>query len=101
MDIIMWVFAMLAIWLFSWMAAQITLYRCLYNALTADHMISMLLKDTYAMTIVGVGIWVLLPTLSSGFLAFLSVRAYMLLRINWEVIHAEFDFIKSKINNKG
>lgn len=100
MDMIMWMFALLVLWLLSWLTAQITLYKCLHNAQTADHMIRLLLRDTYAMITVGVIMWFMFPAVGGVFLAFLSVRAYILYRMNWEVIHAEFDFIKSKINKK-
>jgi hypothetical protein len=101
MDIIMWMFALLVLWLLSWLAAQVAALHSIHKAQTADQMIHIMLTDTYAMMMVGVIMWVLLPSFGHVFLAFLSVRAYILLRINWEVIHEEFDFIKSKINKKG
>ena len=80
-----------------WFSANMTAAYAIYKAKDGDHMIRIMLNDTYAMTAAGVLLWIWLPDVQL-LLWLLTLRAFVLSMTRWHVIHERFNEIKFQMD---
>lgn len=97
MDVIMFLilFTLLA-WLGAWMSVS----WAIYASKTPDDMIRFMLKDTYAMILVGMSLWLWMPDVS-WVLLLLTLRTMWIARMDWSLIHSRYDEIKRQLDKTG
>jgi hypothetical protein len=99
MDVIMFVIMLMFLYMCAWITARATVYWCIWHSTNARIMISRVINHTLIQTVLGVSVWLLLPTLSTILLAFMSLRFYFLIRMDWLRVYDEFDEIKHKLKD--
>lgn len=81
---------------FSWLSAHASVAYAIYVSSTSEGMIRFMLRDTYAMTVVGVAAWFLLGN-PHMLMIMLIMRTIILLSTNWWLLRERYDEIKRNI----